>query len=455
VVRFWQTPARLPVMGTTARRGLGAMLVITAATLTACGGGNVTTVPVGANQLDTQFVVVGRSIYESEVGAGTASVRRSAGVTGAKLFLRGVAYSPEPNGVPIQSNFSANVLGDKNRATWSRDIETMRSAGINAIKVYNVPPPQYDGGDKINSFLDAAWNGGTNPIYVIISINIEKRGAALLDSGAVRSLIGQYSQLAETYANKPALLGISIGNELADANYRTQPAWWAAYNQIARAAKGGFAAAGEPNKLVISSEIDDGGLTVQSGEANNVAIDVWGINSYRGRTFTNLFSQLASATTKPVLLTEYGATAAYHPSVNATYTYPLDGNKTQTAQCSPNVTQSASSPTDVAELPATGGRSMAGLIDYAVTTTTLLHDSFVTDGVASGGFYFEWTDEWYKNGSDGTQHLASVPGYSGAFPGCAWDEAWFGLNRSDPGTPNVLTPRPTLDAISKVWKSES
>ena len=253
--------------------------------MTACGGGISTVPATNSNPLDTQFVVVGRSIYESEVGVGAAAARRTAAAAGAKLFLRGV----------------------------------------------------------------------------------------------------------------------------------TRPG---------------------------------------CGGENGVAIDAWGINSYRGRTFTNLFSQLASATTKPVLITEYGATAAYHPSVDATYTYPLDGNKTQTGQCTPNVTQSASSPTDVAELPATGGRSMAGLVDYAVNTTTLLHDSYVTDGVVSGGFYFEWTDEWYKNGSDGTQHLASVPGYSGAFPGCAWDEAWFGLSRSDPGTPNVLTPRPTLAALSKVWLSE-
>jgi hypothetical protein len=107
-------------MGTTARRGLGAMLVITAATLTACGGGNVTTVPVGANQLDTQFVVVGRSIYESEVGAGTASVRRSAGVTGAKLFLRGVAYSPEPNGVPIPRHRNDAVGGHQRHQSLQR-----------------------------------------------------------------------------------------------------------------------------------------------------------------------------------------------------------------------------------------------------------------------------------------------------------------------------------------------
>ena len=214
----------------------------------------------------------------------------------------------------------------------------------------------------------------------------------------------------------------------------------------------------------MSAEIDDIS-TVTRGEQNNVAIDVWGINSYRGRTFTDFTTAYAAKTQKPILITEYGATAAYHPSITTKYVYPLDGNKQLTAQCIPNYDPGKpdfphTSPQDIAELPATGDRSMAGLIDYVVTSTTLIHDSFVNNQVLSGGFYFEWSDEWYKVGDipgviKGTQHLGTVPGWNGAFPGCSNDEAWYGLNAAPPGPPgSPLVPRSTLNAISQVWKSE-
>ena len=415
---------------------------------------------------DTSFSVVGRSIYEAPLElnplAANSTARKTAAALPNRLFLRGLDYSPQPNGVDITGAFSSNVLGDKNRATWSRDLANIRAAGVNAIKVYNVPPPAYDGGDKINSFLDAAWNGGNNPIYVVITIDIAARGAALLDAGAVQSLIGQYHDLASEYAKKPAVLGMAIGNELAIPQFTSQPQWWTAYNQIAKAARKGFADGGDARKLIMSAEIDDIS-TVVAGEQNNVAIDVWGINSYRGRTFTDFTTAYGAATKKPILITEYGATAAYHPSIPTTYVYPLDGNKNLTAACTPNFIPGpnfpATSPTDIAELPATGGRSMAGLVDYVTNTTTLIHDSYMSDQVLSGGFYFEWSDEWYKVGAvngvvTGTQHLGSVPGWNGAFPGCSNDEAWYGLNSTVPGTPDALTPRPSLTAISAIWQSE-
>lgn len=436
--------------------------------LQACGGGGVATTPVAAQpNIDTTFSIVGRSIYEAFVPLGTivpaSTTRKTDALLNNRLFLRGLNYSPQPNGVDISTAFSSNVLGDKNRATWSRDLETIRAAGVNAIKVYNVPPPAYDGGDKINSFLDAAWNGGTNPVFVVITINIAARGAALLDSGAVSSLVGQYHDLAAEYAKKPAILGMAIGNELAVPEFTSQTQWWTAYNQIANAARKGFADGGDSSKLIMSAEIDDIS-TVVAGEQNNVAIDVWGINSYRGRTFTNFTTAYGAATKKPIVITEYGATAAYHPSILTKYVYPTNGDKTLTAQCLPNFIPGTpsfppTSPTDIAELPATGDRSMAGLIDYVTNTTTLIHDSFMNDQVLSGGFYFEWSDEWYKVGAvsgvvTGTQHLGSVPGWNGAFPGCSNDESWYGLNATVPGSPDVLTPRASLTAISQVWKSE-
>jgi hypothetical protein len=62
-----------------------------------------------------------------------------------------------------------------------------------------------------------------------------------------------------------------------------------------------------------------------SGEKFGAAVEAWGINIYRGRTFTNLFRQLKNTTTKPTMLTEYGASAAYHPAwSNSRITVPAN-----------------------------------------------------------------------------------------------------------------------------------
>jgi hypothetical protein len=45
--------------------------------------------------------------------------------------------------------------------------------------------------------------------------------------------------------------------------------------------------------------VADGKLTtLVAGEANDFAIDAWGIDSYRGYTFTNIWQQIKAATKK-------------------------------------------------------------------------------------------------------------------------------------------------------------
>ena len=83
--------------------------------------------------------------------------------------------------------------------------------------------------------------------------------------------------------------------------------------------------------------VDDNMDTLQQGEANHFTVDVWGINPYRGFTFTNIWKQFHSDTKKPALISEYGYSTAYYPAAGAQYddtlhycptdTYPKDYNK--------------------------------------------------------------------------------------------------------------------------------
>jgi len=45
-------------------------------------------------------------------------------------------------------------------------------------------------------------------------------------------------------------------------------------------------------------------------------LDLWGITAYRGKSFGTLFSDMAAATTKPILLAEFGKDA-YNDTTHA------------------------------------------------------------------------------------------------------------------------------------------
>jgi hypothetical protein len=404
---------------------------------------------------DTAFTVQGRNIYISTESSGQSSVRRQPSQTSAQpFFIKGIDYSPTPIGqTPIDS-----PLKNSNSAIWSRDLPLIRAMGANAIRVYNVTPPPYDQQTgPIYDFLNAAWNNGNSPVYVLMSVFFT--GDKLLDSGAVQALAQQYHDLDQKYASYPAVLGVTIGNELgAGEQYATNATWWANFNIIVKAAKKGFADGGDSNKLVLTSENDTLPGSIYYGEQNKAAVDAWGVTVYRGRTFTNLFTQIQQQTTKPVILTEYGTPAAYHPNTGALYA--LVG---ALGSCTyPNGMNNDPDPNDVAELPASTTPpsstpalpNMGGIIDYVTNTASLLYSGFQNGGVVSGGFYFEWTDEWWKaNGGNNSAHLGNGV-VNGAFPTCFNDEGWYGLNAVSSGTPNALTARPSLSALQQTWAGE-
>jgi hypothetical protein len=91
-------------------------------------------------------------------------------VNGSRMVIKGMNYSPVPIGaVPGNPPYGDYfVPADSN--VWTPDIQSMRAAGVNAIKLYagnpalNAGQPGSAGNWK--AFLDACYNGGTNPIYV-------------------------------------------------------------------------------------------------------------------------------------------------------------------------------------------------------------------------------------------------------------------------------------------------
>jgi len=412
---------------------------------------------VGMQTPHTQFIVNGRYI-DLKIGDKAPQ----------KFFIKGMAYSPTPVGNGLGDPPSCDdPLRNDNKAIWSRDLPTLRATGINAIRVFNVSPPPYD--EKlgtIDEFLDAAWNKGDKPIYVLMTIYFD--GSALNNADAARDIAGQYERLAAKYALYPAVMGVSISNEITGVDHWTTKGWWDNFNLVADGARRGFASKGV-KKLVTTADFD--GLTtfdfkgrpqiaqIYWGEKYGARVDVWGDNLYRGRWFTDLLTQIQDTTTKPVILTEYGATAAYHPAWANTYEY-LKAEKHRNGQCIPPTGPDGPVNRDVAELP--GGRhnpNMAGLVDYSVNMADLLYNTYKDSGLVAGGFYFEYSDEWWKadpnNPAFRGEHVGNEK-FTAHFPGCGYDSAWFGLNsiKKGAGDLDVLTPRPTLNALKATWAQQ-
>lgn len=190
-------------------------------------------------------------------------------LNGAPFFIKGVDYGNNQ----IDAYADSNPLDDANQGIWQPDLTAMRAAGVNSVKVYNVtlksfkPYEDIIGGynklrpyetGKIGKFLDAAWNGGNRPVYVVLSVFF---GAAnVLEPKYLNALKAVYNLMATEYASKPAVMGISIGSEINSKTYINQPIWWKGLNEISDSITKAYHA-----DNVSNSDDDDGRRRPQHG----------------------------------------------------------------------------------------------------------------------------------------------------------------------------------------------
>ena len=451
-------------------------------TLTGCGGSQVgtpATTPQGAaaaghlgrgsrahGNATSSFTVNGRTIL----------------LNGEPFYIKGVDYGNNQ----IDAYADPNPLDNANERVWGPDLDDMRAAGVNAVKVYNVSLRSFDPYQdvigavnklrpyetgKIDNFLQKAWNGGDHPIYVVLSIFFG--GVNVLQPKYLSAMEAVYDLTSTEYGGYPAVMGFSLGSEINSEQYIGQPVWWKGLNKISDSIKKGYRA-NEAQKIITTTMVDDGLRTVVAGESNDFKIDAWGLDSYRGRTFGNIWNEIKRDTTKPAIMAEYGASAGYYPPSSATY----DEN---VGACPKDTYPAGSFPPKpplyglpgprpwelVKELGSSGNPRMAFLVDYVKgNANELFTNSTAKGGVGSGGFYFEWNDEWWKSGWP-FKHIGGFDGNVIApntqFPGCYDDQAWFGLyedkknGTGDPfpvRLPDSRVARPTLKAIKAVWEQE-
>jgi hypothetical protein len=403
-------------------------------------------------------------------------------LNGTPFFIKGVDYGPNQ----IDSYADPNPLDNANEPVWKPDLAAMRAAGVNAVKLYAINLKSFQpyvyilGNDhklldyetgKIDKFLDQAWNNGDHPIYVVLSVFFG--GDDILRPKYVDALKTVYNLMATEYAAHPAVMGISIGSEINSRTLIHNPVWWKGLNEVSDSITKAYEAV-NAQKINTTTMVDDGLETVRAGELAKFKVDAWGVDVYRGRTMGRLWNEISEDTARPVIIAEYGASSAYYPPSSARYDFatgsctdypPGTGEKPYYGLPPPHPWELAR------ELPKSPGANprMQFLVEYATRNATEIftHRAPIAGGLTSGGFYFEWNDEWWKSGWP-FLHIGGFEGNkiinNAEFPGCYDDQAWFGLfgdKKNGTGdkpfpmrSPDIREAKPTFGAIKAVWAKE-
>lgn len=346
----------------------------------------------------------------------------------AGFLIKGVCYQP----TPIGSGELKAPLGIESRKYWERDLPLLRAMRANAIRVYNME------GTDHTQFLDAAWNDGIDPIYVILGSPIHPGSFA----NPVDALVARYSSLASTYGTHPAVLGFSIGAEFnTDVDYpvaaNLDAEYWNRFKAIVNAVRQHVG----HTKIITTGLIERWNEFFAHAFTKGVDVDLWGIDLYKtNASFHQAWDSYDDLNPgKPMLVGEFGVPASKHVG------------------------------TLVTELPAPTGdetaRTTRALTSYMETVWRKIEQKHV------GGFIFEWTDEWWKqqgvrcnsslhsdSAGDTSATRCGTSTHDGSTdaadyfePGAFWDEEWFGINAIAPGDPNELIPRVTYDLFLNLW----
>ena len=355
-------------------------------------------------------------------------------VDGRDFLVRGVNWDYVPIGQSI--NYSLWNESDATvRAALDREMELLRADGINAIRVYAGIPPKWV------RYIYEHYG-----IWTVLDHTLGRYGTTIggvyqpntdySDKRVRAELVKEVTAMVDQFRDTPGVLMWLLGNE---NNYGLQ--WRSAatenlpkeqrdvakarylYSLVAEAARA--VKQHDPSRPVAFANGDLGYLDVIARETKG-ALDVFGTNTYRGRGFGDLYERVRQTLGIPVMLTEFGADAW-----NA-----KDMREDQLMQARYLLSQWQ----EIYDETAGKGRA----------------------GNAIGGFVFQWSDGWWKDGQDVNLAVHDV-GASWANAGYAEDyvkgennmnEEWWGIVAKGPTDAHGLFdlyPRAAYYALGRAW----
>ena len=348
-------------------------------------------------------------------------------------------YSPVPTGAQPKYIPYGDFFIPYYKNVWKPDIDNIRAAGVNVIKLYagnpdlNAGAPGTAGNWK--QFLDYCWNNGNKPIYVVM-FSYTQGGVIAAGGTGLDDYIRQYTELVKSTVTHPAVFGYMVGNEIFGGTLPQDPQFWANFGKLIDAANGAGLSQGQKPFLTTATNDnftpDDNWPAIQLGEKSGKLknIDAWTINIYRGPVLgvpgNSPFTQYAQlmntlGETKPLILGEWGTphtTRPAPPSYGTECVLPIknldDVPKSQMGTGNPYY---ASVP--VADFLNSQWNTIIGNIGAK------------SEQVCVGGFLFMWCDEYYKANNPSVQQGGPNGKFQGgAFAGCYYDEAGFGVTSS-------------------------
>lgn len=301
-------------------------------------------------------------------------------VDGELFHIKGVNWNPVPKGGVHPDNLDYAGFADQ-------DIALMKAAGINVVRTYQ----RLDDREVLDK-LHAAG------IYVLSTVLGWWQDDVLL-----------VTQRVNDVKDHPAILAWVLGNEW---NYNQlysngQLSTDDVRDRINQAA--GLIKAADPTRPVVTvfGEIGDIGPMIDAMPA----IDIWGINAYRGKDHSALIADWAELSNKPMFISEYGGDA--WDSRNG------------------------------------GAENTDAQAEAATALTQQIIDAYTTTnggGITSGGCIFEWADEWWKSGAvNPTEHDTASELTGGVYPDGVFNEEWWGIVDID------RNPRPAYAAIKALY----
>jgi beta-galactosidase len=355
-------------------------------------------------------------------------------VNGNDFYIKGVVWGY----TPINENYTYNLWGQPDefiRKVLDYDFGLLKAAGVNAIRSFNIMPPKWI------TYVYEEYG-----IMVVINPLMGRYGATIggkwipftdySDPLTRATLKKEALELVNQYKNVPGVLMFAFGNE---SNYGLS---WKSF-EIENLPEGEQNAAKARYLYSLFNEVMQEGkkidpnhpFTFINGDLQYIDLiaeictdlDLLGVNAYRGKSFTDLWAQVAGKLDVPVAFFEFGADA-----FNAR-TFTED----QLSQ---------------AELLKSQWQEM-------------YNKSYGNgeEGNSIGGFVFSWRDEWWKylqeEGLDIHDTHASWAngGYAHDFVEGKnnMNEEWWGITAlGSANTDGVATARTRMayDVLAEIWR---
>ncbi len=349
-------------------------------------------------------------------------------------FVRGMVWGYTPIGENYSYNLWANS-DEKIKKILDYECNLMKKAGVNTIRQFGVIPPKW----VTYIYREHGIMTMVNHLMGRYGYNVDGKWHVWTKYDDPRTrevLINDFVEMVEKFKDVEGVIAFALGNE---SNYGLE--WssfeienlpegeryqekathlYTLFNEAMRQAK--MVDSTHPY-LIVNGDIQY--LDIIKEKCTDM--DILGVNSYRGVSFTDMWQRVHDEADLPILLTEFGSdafNALTHKEEQEGQAYLVKGNWDE-----------------------------------------IYNKSYGNgeEGNAIGGCQFEWRDEWWKYKQ--TENLEvqdtnaswSNGGYSFDFVHGVnnMNEEWFGICRlagpNDDGVYEAI-PRMAYDVLTEVWK---